>query len=81
MEFIDFQGPGVAFSESESIYNGFALQLNCVMAASSLLNRSWSALGGILSAVGGSWRLPGAIWAILDADMAKTAQKKSQEKC
>ena len=46
------------------------------MAANSLLNRSWSALGGILSAVGGSWRLPGAIWAILEADIAKTMMEK-----
>ena len=46
------------------------------MAANSLLNRSWSALGGILSAVGGSWRLPGAIWAILEADIAKKTAEK-----
>ena len=78
MEFIDFRGPGVAFSRSESIYNGFALQLNCVIAANSLLNRSWSALGGILSALGGSWRLPGAIWAIWEADMGTKTQKKAQ---
>ena len=61
---------------SESIYNGFASQLNCVMAANGLLNRSWSALGGILSDAGGSWRLPGAIEAILEADIAKTTMEK-----
>ena len=45
---------------------------------------SWVPLGGILVQLGsilrdleGSWRLPGAIWAILEADIAK---KKTQKK-
>ena len=45
-------------------------------ASLSLLECSWSSLGDILSDLEGSWRLPGAIWAMLEADMAKTIQKQ-----